>query len=143
MQPTPEQLAMFRKHAAQVPYLQLLDIQLDALGDGTAEMSVHIQHKHLQPLGIAHGGVIASLMDSVTWWAARAAQSFDREHHILSVDLKLNYLASLKPGRAIARAHCKKSGARLCYSVGEVLDERGRLIADGSSTLLITRPDEG
>ena len=138
-QPTPEQIEMCRQGIKLVPYLQLLDIQLESLGDGTAEMSLEIQHKHLQPMGIAHGGVIASLLDSVTWWAARVARDFDSEHHIVSVDLKLNYLAALKPGRAIARAHCKKSGARLCYAVGEILDANGRLVADGSSTLIITR----
>lgn len=137
--PTAQQLEVYKKGIKLVPYLQLLDIELESLGDGTAEMSVEIQKKHLQPMGIAHGGVIASLLDSVTWWAARAAQESDSANVIVSVDLKLNYLSALKPGRAIARAHCKKSGSRLCYAVGEILDANGRLVADGSSTLMITR----
>lgn len=139
MAPTPEELEAFRRNVALVPYLQLLGVQLDALGPGTAEMSLLIEHKHLQPMGIAHGGVIASLLDSVTWWAAFAAQARDNQSRIVSVDLKLNYLSALKPGHAIAKAHCKKSGARLCYAVGEIFDGSGRLIADGSSTLMVTR----
>ncbi len=137
MQPTLEQIEIARGHVSNVAFLRLLGVQLDTLGDGTAQMSLTIDDKHLQPLGIAHGGVIASLMDSVTWWAARAALGFEMNHPMVSVDLKLNYLSALKPGPAIARATCKKAGARLCYSVGEILDTRGRLVADGASTLMI------
>jgi len=119
--------------------LQLLDIKLEQLGRGEAEMSMVVQPKHLQTMGIVHGGVIASILDSVTWWAGFAAQRPDERGQIVSVDLKLNYLSALKSGRATAKSKCKKSGARLCYVVGEIFDETGRLVADGSSTLLVGR----
>jgi uncharacterized protein (TIGR00369 family) len=138
MQPTLEELEDFRQRVEEVPFLQLLEIKLEQLGPGEAEMSMTVQHKHLQTMGIAHGGVIASILDSVTWWAAFAAQNSEYRGRIVSVDLKLNYLSALKPGRAVARGKCKKSGSRLCYVVGEIFDETGRLVADGSSTLLVS-----
>jgi len=139
MNPTPEELATFRKGIEQVPYLQLLGIQLESLGSGEAEMSMLVQPKHLQTMGIVHGGAIASILDSVTWWAGFTSQPPEDRHRIISVDLKLNYLSALKSGRATARAKCKKTGSRLCYVVGEIFDESGRLVADGSSTLLVAR----
>jgi uncharacterized protein (TIGR00369 family) len=137
MPPTPEELEAFRQRVEEVPFLQLLDIKLESLGPGEAEMSMVVQQKHLQTMGIAHGGVIASILDSVTWWAGFAAQDPERRGRMISVDLKLNYLSALKQGRAVARGKCKKSGSRLYYVVGEIFDETGRLVADGSSTLLV------
>jgi uncharacterized protein (TIGR00369 family) len=139
MQPTAEELEFFRKRVDDVPFLQLLDIKLEQLGQGEAEMSMTVQPKHLQTMGIVHGGVIASILDSVTWWAAFAAQEPGDQARIMSADLKLNYLSALKSGRATAKGKCKKSGSRLCYVVGEIFDETGRLVADGSSTLLVLR----
>jgi len=139
MEPTTEELEYFRQRVEDVPFLKLLDIKLERLGLGTAEMSMTVQPKHLQTMGIVHGGVIASILDSVTWWAAFAAQTPGSQAQLVSADLKLNYLAALKSGRATAKAQCKKSGSRLCYVVGEIFDETGRLVADGSSTLLVMR----
>jgi len=139
MRPSTEDLENFRQLVQQVPFLQLLDIQLDRLGGGEAEMSMTIQHKHLQTMGIVHGGVIASILDSVTWWAEFSCQKPEDGGRLVSADLKLNYLSALTSGRAVAKAKCKKSGTRLCYAVGEVFDESGRLVADGSSTLLVLR----
>ena len=62
---------------------------------------------------------------------------------MVSSDLKLNYLSALKTGRVIATGRCKKAGSRLCHAVGEIQDASGRLIADGSSSLLVLRPDAG
>lgn len=139
MKPTAEELEIFQQGVEQVPYLQLLGIQLEALGLGEAEMSMLVQPKHLQTMGIVHGGAIASILDSVTWWAGFVAQPPEDRARIVSVDLKINYLAALKSGRATARAKCKKAGSRLCYVVGEIFDENGRLVADGSSTLLVAK----
>ncbi|MDH5676367.1 MAG: PaaI family thioesterase [Myxococcales bacterium] len=139
MQPTAEEFEYFRQRVEEVPFLRLLDIKLERLGRGEAEMSMTVSQKHLQTMGIVHGGVIASILDSVTWWAAFAAQQPGDSAKLMSADLKLNYLSALKSGRATARATCKKAGSRLCYAVGEIFDEAGRLVADGSSTLLVVR----
>lgn len=141
MQPTPAELEFFRKRVEEVPFLRLLDIKLEHLADGEAEMSMVIADKHLQTMGIVHGGVIASLLDSVTWWAALAAQKPGDAVRLISTDLKLNYLSALKSGKVTAKARCKKAGSRVCYAVGEIHDEAGRLAADGSSTLLVLRSD--
>ena len=141
MKPTPEELEFLRQRAADVPFLRLLDITLDSVGDGQAQMSLTVSEKHLQTMGIAHGGVIASLLDSVTWWAAFAAQQPGEPVRLVSSDLKLNYLSALRTGKATAKGRCKKSGSRLCHAVGEIYDDAGRLIADGSSSLLVLRPD--
>jgi uncharacterized protein (TIGR00369 family) len=139
MQPTPDEIAAFRQRVEEVPFLRLLDIKLEQLGFGEAEMSMEVQKKHLQTMGIVHGGVIASLLDSVTWWAGFSAQKPADRGRLMSADLKLNYLSALKAGRARARAKCKKSGSKLFYVVGEILDETGRLVADGSSTLPVVK----
>jgi len=139
MDPTSEELEAFRHRAREVPFLKHLGIELVRMGDGEAEMSLIVRDEHLQTMGIVHGGVFASILDSVTWWAAFAAQPRDGAGRLTSVDLKVNYLSALRSGRAVARARCKKVGARICYATAEILDDAGKLLADGSSTLLVTR----
>jgi uncharacterized protein (TIGR00369 family) len=139
MEPTPEELEAFRARARQVPFLRHLGIELERVGNGEAEMSLIVRDEHLQTMGIVHGGVLASILDSVTWWAAFAVQPRDSASRLTSIDLKVNYLSALRSGRAVARARCKKAGGRLCYATAEILDDTGKLLADGSSTLLVTK----
>jgi uncharacterized protein (TIGR00369 family) len=139
MEPTSEELEAFQARAREVPFLKHLGIELERVGNGEAEMSLTVRDEHLQTMGIVHGGVFASLLDSVTWWAAFAAQSRDAGARLTSIDLRVNYLSALRSGKAIARARCRKAGARLCYVTGEILDDAGKLLADRSSTLLVTK----
>ncbi|MBF0549643.1 MAG: PaaI family thioesterase, partial [Deltaproteobacteria bacterium] len=54
-----------------------------------------------------------------------------------TVDLKLNYLAPVASGRLIAKGRQIKLGRALGYADAEVRDGDGRLVAHGSSTLMV------
>ena len=56
---------------------------------------------------------------------------------ITSVDLKLNYLAPVQKGKLIARGRCIKLGKTLGLGEAEITSSEGKLIAQGTSTLII------
>jgi len=51
-----------RKYVNVCPYFSLLSIQIKGLSWGESRIEIQAQEKHLQPFGIVHGGVFASLL---------------------------------------------------------------------------------
>jgi uncharacterized protein (TIGR00369 family) len=54
-----------------------------------------------------------------------------------SVDLKLNYLAPASGTKLVAQGKMVKLGRTLGYGQAEVLDENGKILAAGASTLMV------
>ena len=65
-----------RDYQKRIPFLQHLKIQTDALGKGTAQLSLPIEKAFTNSLGTAHGGVIMSLLDVALCTAAIALAVF-------------------------------------------------------------------
>jgi uncharacterized protein (TIGR00369 family) len=95
---------------------------------------------HLQPFGIVHGGVLATLIDTATFWAAFL--KLPAEDGLVNVDLKLNYLRPAVEGRLLAKGTCLRSGQTISYAEARVWDANQRLLAHGTSTLM-TLPGQG
>src|SRR5262245_56621440 len=89
----------------------------------------------LQPLGVTHGGNVATLIDSATFWACYLAMDSD-DDGLASVDLKLNYLAPARVEPLRCEGRLIKAGKTLSYAEAEVRAEDGRLLAHGTSTLM-------
>lgn len=116
----------YPKHMAMV----LGDIEIDS-----AIIALELADCHLQPFGIVHGGVIATLIDTATFWSA--FYRLPEDAGLVNVDLKLNYLQPAIEGRLIARGSCMRPGRSICYSEATVFDENENLIAHGTSTLMV------
>ncbi|MGE5626435.1 MAG: PaaI family thioesterase [Bacillota bacterium] len=101
----------------------------------TSTFTMPAEPFRMQPFGVMHGGNIATLIDSATFWACFLAMGND-EDGLTSVDLKLNYLAAARNEAIQCKATMKKAGKTLFYADAEVETEDGRLIAHGSSTLM-------
>ena len=121
--------------ANQSPYFSLLSMKIVQLEIGRSFLEIEIQEKHLQPFGYVHGGVFSSIIDAATWWAA--FPEIDEDMGMTTVDLKLNYLAPSQTGKMLARGQSIKLGRTLGLADAEVTDESGRLIAHGTSTLML------
>ena len=118
------------------PYPSLLSMNLVDIGIGFAVLEIDTEKKHKQLLGAVHGGVLASLIDTVAFWAVY----YEIENHdawLTSVDLKLNYLAPATSGKLTARGRQIKVGGKLCYAEAQVNTEDDRIIAHGTATLMI------
>lgn len=76
----------------QSPYYETLGIEITDVDDGYAEGRLPVDESVSASSGdpVAHGGAIASLADSVGYWAASAANDFSTTP---TVDLRIDYLA--------------------------------------------------
>jgi uncharacterized protein (TIGR00369 family) len=118
------------------PYFELLSMEIKEVGVGFSLLEIDLAHKHLQPFGMVHGGVFASIVDAAAFWAI-FYDIDDQNAGATTVDLKLNYLAPAESGKLIARGRQIKLGKTLGYAEAEVTDENGKILAHGTSTLML------
>ena len=118
------------------PYFQLLSMKLVEAGIGSSRLEIDLDRKHLQPFGFVHGGVFASIIDAACFWALFHGIE-DPNASATTVDLKLNYLAPAASGKLIAKGRQIKLGRTLGYAEATVTDEAGKILAHGTSTLMV------
>jgi uncharacterized protein (TIGR00369 family) len=109
-------------------------MRLVAVEPGRSVVELEIAQRHLQPFGIVHGGVIATLIDTATFWAGFSI--IPEKSGLVNVDLKLNYLAPASTGILIARGETIRAGRTIGYAEARVATSDGTLIAHGTSTLM-------
>lgn len=119
------------------PFYRLLGIEVVEMGDGWARLVMPVQEKLLQLYGTLHGGATASLADSAVAVALISASAEDEK--AFTVELKLNFLASVKEGVLTAEARLFHRGKRVAAGDVEVRNEAGRLIAKGIATYMPVR----
>ena len=137
----PEYIERVNQLINRCPYFDLLSMKISDVGAGFSEMEIDLAQKHLQPFGFVHGGVFASIIDAAAFWSL-FYEVEDQDTGVTTVDLKLNYLAPAVSGKLIARGRQIKLGRTLGYADAEVTDSEGRILAHGTSTVILL-PGQG
>jgi uncharacterized protein (TIGR00369 family) len=117
------------------PYPQHLRMQLVSISVDQAVVKLKTEQCHLQPFGIVHGGVLATLVDTATFWSVFLR--LPEDSGLVNIDLKLNYLKSISTGLMTAQGRCIRAGRSINYAEASVKDKEGNLIAHGTSTLMV------
>lgn len=132
--PNPAYIAAVQESVRRAPYPALIGMRLAAMDFDTCRIELELAERHLQPFGIIHGGVLATLIDTSTFWAGFLR--LPDECGLVNVDLKLNYLKAVARGKLRAEGRCLRPGRQISYTEASVYDESGELIAHGTSTLM-------
>ena len=117
------------------PFVRHMGMRITGLAWGGATFELTPAEFRLQPFGVVHGGNIATLIDSATFWACFLSMGSD-DDGLASVDLKLNYLAPARMEALRSTGTLIKAGKRLSYAEADVRTGDGRLVAHGTSTLM-------
>lgn len=136
----PAYVRMLENLVLNSSFPKLMGMRLGSIDIDSATLILDIDERHFQPFGIVHGGVLATLIDTSTFWA-----SFMRlppEAGLVNIDLKLNYLQPASLGRLSAVGRCVRPGRTISYAEAHVYDEQGALLAHGTSSLM-TLPGQG
>ena len=84
----PEYIKRINHLANRSPYFELLSMNIKDMGLGFAVLEIDLSEKHLQPFGLVHGGVFASIIDAAAFWAL-FCEIEDQNTGATTVDLKL------------------------------------------------------
>ncbi len=117
------------------PYFRHLGMVIADLGIGEALVEIRAREAHQQIFGNVHGGVIASLVDTAIFWCFFG--ELDESAGITTVDLKVNYLAPVADGMLSARGKRIRLGRTLGLGETEVFSGDGKLIAHGTSSVIV------
>ncbi len=117
------------------PFPSHLQMKLHAISLDQATVKLETAQCHLQPFGIVHGGVMATLIDTATFWSVFLR--LPEDVGLVNIDLKLNYLKSIASGTMTAEGRCIRAGRSINYAEASVKDNEGHLIAHGTSTLMV------
>lgn len=121
------------------PWYRLLGMEIE-LGE-TISIVLQVQEKHLQALGIAHGGVIASLLDSAIGLNINK-ELVGKKKVAVTSQLNVHYLKPVLPGKIRATAKPLYIGSKVAVGFGELKDEKGEVLAVATATFYI-REDSG
>jgi uncharacterized protein (TIGR00369 family) len=120
------------------PYFALLCMGIKDLQWGISLLEVQLGEKHLQPFGMVHGGVMASVVDAAAFWAV--FPQVEKGKGLTTVEMKINYLAPAQKGKLLVQGRSIKIGRTLALGEGQVKDEKGILVAHGTATMMVV-PD--
>ena len=134
MIPNPAYLQALQDSVRTASYPHLIGMTLAAIDVDSCRIELELGERHLQPFGIVHGGVLATLIDTATFWAGFMRLPDDAG--LVNVDLKLNYLKAVTRGRLRTEGRCLRAGRQISYTEASVFDEAGELVAHGTSTLM-------
>jgi uncharacterized protein (TIGR00369 family) len=117
-----------------VPFAKLLGIEVESVEPGHAVLTMNVRDEHMRNDAIAHGGVVATLIDSAMAIAIMAL--LEENERTVTVDLTIHYLRPVTEGLAKASARVVRAGRKVVTVSAELFDRDGKLAATAISTYL-------
>lgn len=117
-----------------VPFAKLLGIEIDSVEPGHAVLSMKMRDDLMRNGRIAHGGAVATLIDSAMAFAIMPMLA--ENERSITVDLTIHYLRPVSEGVARATARVVRAGRRVITVSAELFDGNEKLAATAISTYL-------
>ena len=118
---------------------RLMNMRLVEVEEGRALFAVEPDERHYNGLGIAHGGLAATLLDSALGCAINTAMPAGRV--FTTLEMKVNYVRPMRreTGEVRCEAEVLHAGGRVATAAGRILDASGKLYAHGTATCMLFR----
>ncbi len=119
------------------PIAQLVQMDMVVVEEGRVEFRCAVDESVYNPIGVVHGGLVCTLLDSVAGCAVHTTLPHGVGY--TSIELKVTYLRAVTQasGPLTAIGRVVKPGRRVAFAEGEVLDAAGKQVATASSSLLV------
>lgn len=121
----------------RAPIAMLLGMTMSAVESGRVAMTLPPGGHLNNPNGTMHGGMIATLLDSVMGCAVHSTLPLGRGYTTL--ELKVNYISGItaQGGLVTGIGTIVHSGRQVAVAEGRAVDAAGRLCATASTTCLV------
>ena len=118
---------------------RLMNMRLVEVEEGRAVFAVSPDERHYNGLGIAHGGLAATLLDSALGCAINTVMPAGRV--FTTLEMKINYVRPMRreTGEVRCEAEVLHAGSRVATAEGRVVDASGKLYAHGTATCMLFR----
>lgn len=131
---------VMRGELPPTPMADLIEFRLVEVSEGYAVFTIEPHERYYNGLGIVHGGLAATLLDSAMGCAINTMSSAGRV--FTTLEMNINYVRPLK--RETGEVRCEASvvhvGGHIATAKGQIVDRAGKLYAHGTTTCMLFRP---
>ena len=123
-------------------FMKLMGFNVTKIEVGKIEGELILEEKHLQQMGYAHGGAIATIADIVAGFAA--VSLVPKGSSVVTAELKISYFNPGVGEKLVAKGYVLKQGRKLNFCEAEIYTVKGNnapvLIAKASTTMATITP---
>jgi uncharacterized protein (TIGR00369 family) len=99
-----------------------------------ARIRLDIRPEHANGFGFVHGGVLLTLLDTVSGFAGIHAEDDADPVGCVTVALNSKFVSPAQSGTLFAEARAQGGGKSIFFTYAEIRDESGKLVATGDGT---------
>jgi len=118
---------VLRRRTNETGATALLGLNLESLELGRVVFTMKIKPRHKQIHGVVHGGVLATVADTVA--AIAAYTTVPKGTEIATVELKINFLEAVPGGKIRAEGRVLRTGRNFVVTECEIYKEDGAMAA--------------
>lgn len=131
-----DQLELWREKA-ETTFWGYLGCEFDSVDERQVTVSLEIKPEHLNLIGILHGGVHATLIDSAMGLAVMIARP---QESVVTSNLNLHYVAPVRQGRIFVTAEVVYMSRKSIHAQAYVRTEAGDMLAFGTGAFRVIHP---
>lgn len=133
-------LEFTRDYQKKIPFVAHLKILTEALGQGSARLSLPIEPHLTNSLGTVHGGVIMSLLDVALCTAARTLHP--ESVGVVTIDMSTSFIGGGSGPRLLAEARVMRDARTMSFVEAEAKNEDGSLVAKAIATVRVRQKEK-
>jgi uncharacterized protein (TIGR00369 family) len=119
------------------PIAELLGMRLAEVREGEAVFELTPAEQHYNPIGVVHGGVAATMLDSCMACAVQTLIPNGSGYTTLEMKINLVRPVSSETGPLRASGRIVHSGKRVATAEGRLEDAAGKLYAHATTTCIV------
>jgi uncharacterized protein (TIGR00369 family) len=120
------------------PIALLLGLEPVEVSDGRAIFAAEPGERHYNPIGVVHGGLAATILDTATGCAVQSTLPAGVGYTTLELNVNFTRPMTRETGRVLCRGEVVHRGGRVATAEARLIaEETGKLLAHGTSTCLI------
>jgi uncharacterized protein (TIGR00369 family) len=121
------------------PIAELMGFELVLAEEGRAVFALTPAEYHYNPIGMVHGGVASTLLDSAMGCAVQSTLPAGDVYSTVGLQVTFVRPLTLETGRVLCEGKAIHVGGRMALAEGRVEGEDGQLYAHGTTTCMLLR----
>jgi len=128
------------RFTVHLPFVEHLGFELLHFEGGQAEIAVELREELTNSWGVAHGGLLMTLLDVVMAHAARSPSraGADETPGVVTIEMKTSFM---RPGlgRLTGHGRLMHRTASMAFCEGRIVDPQGQLVGHATGTFKYMR----
>ncbi len=118
------------------PLMDWLKAQVIEVNEGHVKMSFNVEKYMLNPIGIMHGGIMATILDEVM---GAASFTLGRPNGYATINMNVDYLNPAKAGDTVTgEGTIVRAGKTVLHVKAELFNSENKLLAKATSNMIGT-----